>query len=350
MKIQISLLTYFLLGASARFLAPDDSCEPDCFCIPDEGDKCPKIKKRLELGSDEAETAAAFFGSLTPEDGALATLKPAGCQPYPLVAAFFQLETCTGVEFTQVSVDSKSGKSSKKEKSAKSFKSSKSSKSDNDDVKCAFKFPKNVCDKGTYALEEVSGKSAKSAKKSKNGGVTHDGPCGLCSGAQDLATNLKPTLGMEAAMCTGLATALIADEVNIPILIPTVQNCFVNVGLSNDCAFLWASNSLNLLMELTLVTKSKIPALEITYEGPDSCVACNDQCLGVDPLPLQCLSLTLPGSCDLAPCTACDEEASGPIFKKFAGRTRRSSGILADIKRSCSSTENIQQPYQECMA
>ena len=35
----------------------------------------------------------------------------------------------------------------------------------------------------------------------------------------------------------------------------------------------------------------------------------------------------------LNPCLNCDELKSGPIFKKFAGRTRRNSGVRSAIKR-----------------
>ena len=64
-----------------------------------------------------------------------------------------------------------------------------------------------------------------------------------------------------------------------------------------------------------------------------------------------------PGTCELAPCTACDEEVSGPLFAAFGGRTRRNSGIITarkvgDVfdgnKRPCSIIANIEQPVLEC--
>jgi hypothetical protein len=42
-----------------------------------------------------------------------------------------------------------------------------------------------------------------------------------------------------------------------------------------------------------------------------------------------------PPACILAPCLECDEIEAGPFFKKFAARTRRRSGLLSTIARSC---------------
>ena len=38
----------------------------------------------------------------------------------------------------------------------------------------------------------------------------------------------------------------------------------------------------------------------------------------------------------LNPCLECDEVKSGPLFKYYAGRTRRDSGIVSSIPRPAS--------------
>lgn len=46
-------------------------------------------------------------------------------------------------------------------------------------------------------------------------------------------------------------------------------------------------------------------------------------------------------SCQLNQCLQCDEDYAGPIFSSFGGRTRRRSGLLSEIIRSCSSITKI---------
>lgn len=43
----------------------------------------------------------------------------------------------------------------------------------------------------------------------------------------------------------------------------------------------------------------------------------------------------------LNPCLDCDEVKSGPIFKYYAGRTRRDSGIKSSIPRPASQMYNM---------
>ena len=43
-------------------------------------------------------------------------------------------------------------------------------------------------------------------------------------------------------------------------------------------------------------------------------------------------NLPVPG-CELAECIRCDENESGALFEKFAGRTRGNSGLLSTLVR-----------------
>lgn len=42
----------------------------------------------------------------------------------------------------------------------------------------------------------------------------------------------------------------------------------------------------------------------------------------------------IPPSCKLNDCLQCDEDHAGPVFKRFAARTRRRSGLISAIQRS----------------
>ena len=44
-------------------------------------------------------------------------------------------------------------------------------------------------------------------------------------------------------------------------------------------------------------------------------------------------------------CLQCDEDKSGPVFKFFAGRTRRNSGIKSEIDRPEDQVYNMTQCY-----
>jgi hypothetical protein len=44
-------------------------------------------------------------------------------------------------------------------------------------------------------------------------------------------------------------------------------------------------------------------------------------------------------------CLRCDEERSGPVFKRAAGRTRRNSGIVSSIGRADWEVEAVVQGY-----
>ncbi len=47
--------------------------------------------------------------------------------------------------------------------------------------------------------------------------------------------------------------------------------------------------------------------------------------------------------CALNDCITCNDEVSAPIFERFAGRSRRRSGILSTAARHCSLLPNIIQ-------
>ena len=143
-----------------------------------------------------------------------------------------------------------------------------------------------------YLLETFESGAAAAAA---GGTVTHEGACGACSTLQDLAVYLAiPDLGTPVREC-----ALI-DLGQDP---EATRACILDLGFTEPCAQIWLLNSLN---------------------TRQSCLTPCLEALG-EPFHLTDGSLNA--------CLACDEEASGPVFKAVAGRTRRNSGIPSAICR-----------------
>jgi len=95
--------------------------------------------------------------------------------------------------------------------------------------------------------------------------------------------------------------------------------CFKALGFTDGCASIWLFNVLN------------------TFQTED----CRQLCLAYlqsgDPPNGD------PPECTIAPCLQCDEQYSGPTFLKYAGRTRRNSGLLSNVARPCSDLVRIDQ-------
>eukprot|EP00339_Tiarina_fusa_P026832 CAMPEP_0117056868 /NCGR_PEP_ID=MMETSP0472-20121206/39463_1 /TAXON_ID=693140 ORGANISM="Tiarina fusus, Strain LIS" /NCGR_SAMPLE_ID=MMETSP0472 /ASSEMBLY_ACC=CAM_ASM_000603 /LENGTH=334 /DNA_ID=CAMNT_0004773497 /DNA_START=42 /DNA_END=1046 /DNA_ORIENTATION=- len=324
------LLLSFLLAVSVQ---AQGLCEPGCHCIPeDDEDMCPEFGNRKTAVTYSVTGVSTFFGGLGLEDeDDLFTFYPTGCQPFPLVAGLFGGLPCEGV-VQKSDYDEVDGK-----------KSSKSSKSGKNRGRCVFDYDDDACVSNKYSLKTQS----KGGTKNKKGSfVTHEGPCGVCSSAQDLATNMRPDLDQGAFGCSGQI-----DATNPPTSLvnsfTTVQNCFASLGFTNDCALLWTSNAFNTLLFGTPFSPMPIP----------DCELCLDACSTITSP--ECMQLTMfpndPNTCELNPCLQCDEDASGEIFSKFAGRTRRNSGIVSTVqnpaagnawvgvKRECDTIADIEQ-------
>lgn len=130
--------------------------------------------------------------------------------------------------------------------------------------------------------------------------ITHTGGCGVCSTTKDLAAYLNhPDL-------TSLGTLCVTESI---VSFDKGVDCFTDHGFTKDCAKMWIYDG--------IMTRKKciIPCLEARIRRlPNN---------GPSPL------------CNLNECLECDEEISGPLFKQFAARTRRRSGLLSTIARPC---------------
>jgi len=334
-------------------------CEPECYCIPDTEPcaVCPSLDNRVIAASPEGFQEAAFFQTLEVDNpNTLFTYDPPGCQPYPKVAKALQIPVCEGL------IQEETGKLSKASKKSKRGKKSKD-KNTEGPIQCSFHYKHEICETKRYNLvqdnKEIGTKKYKSRKA--NTYVTHEGECGVCSTAQDLAVNLSPTLGRDSFQCTAIFSAVFqTQDQTLIAAFGALNDCFQQLGFTSNCAYIWASNGVH----TTLVTGAAASALQQGLPPPpgipQSCVLCASTCL-VDPTLPECLNPMKAGTCDLSNCFSCDEDASGPLFKKYSGRTRRNSGIITTFqnpevpgfpfmgsKRSCSTIANVKQPSTTC--
>jgi len=374
MKLQLSAALLSSLTTGVVVLAQDVTiplpapgcvAAADCWCIPDEPTDpnatavCPEIGSRINvLNFTSTAPKIGFFGSFVPYENGLFELDPPGCQPFPKVAGFFNLTACDGVA-----------------QGGYSTKSSKSSKSGYEQV-CAFDYSGDVCDGGSYGLYNTkAGKSqkedsrmlkkakkdakkgkkdakkdAKKGKKDKTskGGITHESSCGVCSSAQDLVALMSPLL-LEGSRNCAFATAVqLKNPAVAPTVLPDAIACHKALGFTDECATVWGSGAVATVLEVAGAAIALVPGSRMNYTGPASCTQCAVQCLS-DPTTPACVAPFIGETCELSPCVACEEEAIEPIFQQFSGRTRRRSGILgADIKRPCSKTAGIDQPFVTC--
>jgi hypothetical protein len=140
------------------------------------------------------------------------------------------------------------------------------------------------------------------AARSRGLYVTHTGPCGLCSNLHDLSIYIEKALTLRKLSTICAFAGLRGIKSGIKCL-----NKLINFTLG--CSKIWAYNPLN--------TQQQCPECFISAITREPVQA---------PAP----------SCTLNDCLQCDEDKSGPVFKKFAGRNRRNSGIVTDIIRDCS--------------
>lgn len=163
-----------------------------------------------------------------------------------------------------------------------------------------------------YRLENFA---SREAAASAGAILTHDGPCGACSTLKDLAVYVEQKdLGTPVRAC------------GVQNLLGTVQqtaNCIKQLGFTNGCATIWAYNAINTRSECIAPCIASV----ITEAFLSNAIPYNNE----------------DGS--LSPCILCDEELSGPIFKAFAGRTRRNSGLPSAICRFCNTVSDVPHNY-----
>lgn len=145
-----------------------------------------------------------------------------------------------------------------------------------------------------YRLETFEDESTAIAAGAK---ITHAGACAACSTLADLATYIEhPDLTEPVRQC-GVDTISTGVDANI--------TCLEELGFTRACAEIWAYNTQNTRAECLVDCVRLLGDPYLTEDG------------------------------QLNACLACDEQKSGPIFKAYAGRTRRNSGLPTAICRPC---------------
>lgn len=136
--------------------------------------------------------------------------------------------------------------------------------------------------------------------------LTHWGNCGACSTLENFAVYAATTDLTQPVRQCGLDNF---DDIDGNIA------CLEGLGFDRPCAQIWAYNTRytrqNCLAEC-------LAGLNDPYNLPDG---------------------------GLNPCLKCDEETSGPIFKTYAGRTRRNSGLASALCRPCSQALPVPHDY-----
>lgn len=143
-----------------------------------------------------------------------------------------------------------------------------------------------------------------------NATPTHYGACGTCSSLADLAVYATLDLTRSASRCA---------------LRPTLRRqkaCFEALGFSEACAETWAYNARHTRRHCTLTC---VGVMARGWFGTGGLASGEDG--------------------ELDPCLRCDEVISGPGFQYAAGRTRRNSGIAAEIERAPEEVRAIRHDY-----
>ncbi len=128
--------------------------------------------------------------------------------------------------------------------------------------------------------------------------LTHEGACGLCSSLQDLSVFMtSPDLTSLEADCGSRIRVSFEDGVA----------CYMDAGFSEACASIRG------------------------YKTLQSSSLCVDFCRTETAVS----NTGRPPSCELDDCLLCDELVAGLTYKRFAGRTRRNSGLLSGHVHNC---------------
>ena len=158
-------------------------------------------------------------------------------------------------------------------------------------------------DTHTYVLRNFPDADA---MKQEGFHLTHYGVCGYCSSLHDLSIYLTMDLTQPARICA--AKAFVSEEWSLGCYMTTI-------GFSRQCAYAWLWDSQN--------TKRHCKWI------------CMWSWLSGEPI-------VVGGK--INQCIQCDEDYSGDLFKYFAGRNRRNSGIVSELTRD----EREVRPVDHC--
>lgn len=227
-------------------------------------------------------------------------------------------------------------------------------------------FPLEVqetCENKDIKVYRIKSYPSREEAETAGGFVTHVGSCGVCSTLQDLAVYANmDTIGATSPGNFCRRQAATSFENGLA--------CYRGFGMTQDCAKLWADTSWNTAkscfgscvlkstfsqfrgdndieteLDTTNTTESSgnkwydLPATlrERFVQSEKEKEESGDKKVAAIP------SNGPAPECALNDCITCNDEVSAPIFEKFAGRSRRRSGLLSTAARQCSTLPNIIQ-------
>jgi hypothetical protein len=208
-----------------------------------------------------------------------------------------------------------------------------------------------ACERASYYLKTYASRVAAEAA---GGFVTHTGHCGVCSTLQDLAAyaqHLQTT--SPGNFCRRHAVQSLENGIA----------CYLSLGMTHDCAAIWADASWNTAKNCfgSCVLDPTLP--QFGASDNDDKVDTNDDesnpvdFNSTDPT-IASLQSDTPvtssnwvgtstnsssGACEWSDCLKCDRQVSVRFFERYAGRTRRRSGLLSTSTFPCSQLASILQ-------
>ena len=126
---------------------------------------------------------------------------------------------------------------------------------------------------------------------------SHSSACGLCSPLVNLAVYMRQPDLTDPVRACGIQGMSGTKEDHMA--------CLMALGFDEACASIWYYNTKHTQTKCTAVCMA---ALNDPYHLPDG---------------------------SLNACMICDEVEAGPVFKAFAGRTRRNTGLPSSMCRPC---------------
>lgn len=181
---------------------------------------------------------------------------------------------------------------------------------------CAFKFTTNnsTCDGRPYELISYSSSDAATADGAV---VTHKGPCGVCSSAQDLSVRMKHVTDLASKTLPCAVVYKLDTQSSSEVRFAELFTCVKNLGFSDPCGELWAHY---------LATNGNLCASN-----------CSKGYTGVPVLNGD------PPNCTLSECLQCSADIFQDDFDMLSGRTMSASGIIDAIARPCSTFYPVDQ-------
>lgn len=214
-----------------------------------------------------------------------------------------------------------------------------------------------LCENTAYRLRTYPSREDAEAA---GGFVTHVRHCGVCSTMQDMAVyaeHLQPT--SPGNFCRRQSFTSLENG----------MACYLSLGMTQDCARIWADTSWNTAKNCfgSCVIDPTIPEYGFpgSVNGDDeegdlkpidfnSTVASSSSSNTVAALEDTSMSRSSNGNttsaanttsanCEMDPCLKCDLDVSSQFFERYAGRTRRRSGLLGTSAVPCSTLAAIVQ-------